>query len=135
MEASKTPRTDHGGRIYYGCRKRKRVLQCIRLQWFSCALLVVAFSLVFHSLLFCYSLFNRVYLSSTLFCACSRVTIAICITSAYMRVICLYMCSYIVCVAVPRLSCAGGQAGTVCKPSVVLAWFVHSAYRRRDRKF
>lgn len=56
--------------------------------------------------LFCHSLFNRVYLSSMLFCACSSVTIAIGIINAYMLVLCLYMCIYMVCVAVP---CCHGQ--------------------------
>ncbi len=72
--------------------------------------------------LFRFSLFNRVYLSSVLFCACSSVTIAIGIINAYMLVICLYVCSYIVCAAVLCLSCAGDQAGTVCKLSIVLVF-------------
>lgn len=81
--------------------------------------------------------FNRVYLSSMLFCACSSVTIAICIINAYMLVLCLYMCNYIVCAAVPCLSCAGDQAVTVRKLSVVLVLvrFAHSVYRRRDYIF
>lgn len=54
-----------------------------------------------------------------------------------MLVLCLYVCSYIVCAAVLCLSCAGDQAGTVRKLSVVLVLvrFAHSVYRRGDRKF
>lgn len=70
---------------------------------FSCALLVSVFSLVFLVLLFILSfavyLFNRVYLSSMLFRACSSVTIAIGIINAYMLVLCLYMRICIVCAA------------------------------------
>lgn len=77
--------------------------------------------MTFRSVIRCLT-FNRVYLSSMLFCACSSVTIAIGIINAYMLVLCLYMCIYIVCVAVPCLSCAGDQAGTACKLSLCLCF-------------
>lgn len=100
--------------------------------------MVSSFSLVLPAFTFiCRLLFNRVILPSMLFCACSSVTIAIGIINAYTLVLCLYMCSYIVCAAVPCLSCAGDRARTVCNLSVVLVLvrFAHSVYRRRDRKF
>lgn len=50
-------------------------------------------------------------------------TIAIGIINAYMLVLCLYMCIYIVCVAVPCLSCAGDQAVTVRKLSLCLCLY------------
>lgn len=82
--------------------------------------MVSSFPLVLPAFTFiCRLLFNRVYLSSMLFCACSSVTIAIGIINAYTLVLCLYMCSYIVCASVV----------------LVLVRFVHSVYRRRDRKF
>ena len=90
-------------------------------RWFYCLYGIRVF--VGASCIYClsrFSLFYRVYLSSMLFCACSSVNIAIGIINAYMLVICLYVCSYIVCAAVPCLSCAGGQAGTVCKLSLCL---------------
>lgn len=55
-----------------------------------------------------------------LFCACSSVTIAIGIINAYMLVLCLYMCGYIIYASALPISCAGDRAVTVRKLSLLL---------------
>lgn len=58
-----------------------------------------------------------------LFCACSSVTIAIGIINAYMLVLCLYMCGYIIYASALPISCAGDRAVTVRKLSLCLCLY------------
>ena len=58
-----------------------------------------------------------------LFCACSSVSIAIGIINAYMLVLCLYMCGYIIYASALPISCAGDRAVTVRKLSLCLCLY------------
>lgn len=97
-------KTDNGGRIDYGCRKRKRSLQYV---WLHAGFMCFIGICIFVSVLVLLFILSFIHCLTVFICPLCCfvlvvvVTIAIGIINAYMRVLCLYMCIYMVCVAVP----------------------------------